>query len=221
MDLLRAAELRHAVRQFTDQPLDAGLVAQLEEKIAWANKEAGLNIKLVTEEPTAFASPMAKMLGFKQAKNYLIMAAPAGEKYDELLGYYGQQIVLFAQTQGLNSCWAAGTYKRRKVRPMVDGKVRASIALGYGATQGNPHEGKSPVQVTDAYTDKTPDWFKEGVRLALLAPTSMDRQGFYFTLNEDGSVTAKGAKGSWSALDLGIVKFQFELGAGTENFSWK
>ena len=64
-----------------------------------------------------------------------------------------------------------------------------------------------------------PDWFGRGVEAALLAPTAMNQQKFLFTL--DGSkVSSKAGMGFYTKLDLGIVKYHFEIGAGRENFRW-
>ena len=65
-----------------------------------------------------------------------------------------------------------------------------------------------------------PDWFQAGAEAALLAPTAMNQQKFVFTLNGD-KVSARAGLGFYSKIDLGIVKYHFELGAGKENFTWK
>ena len=65
----------------------------------------------------------------------------------------------------------------------------------------------------------SPRWFRSGVAAALLAPTAMNQQKFYLTLSED-KVTAKAKAGFYTKLDLGIVKYHFELGAGKDNFKW-
>lgn len=54
---------------------------------------------------------------------------------------------------------------------------------------------------------------------ALLAPTAMNQQKFMLVY-EDGKVTATAGKGFYSKIDLGIVKYHFEVGAGKENFIW-
>ena len=64
-----------------------------------------------------------------------------------------------------------------------------------------------------------PDWFRRGVQAALLAPTAMNQQKFMFTL-KGSTVTAKAGAGFYSKVDLGIVKYHFELGAGTDRFQW-
>lgn len=64
-----------------------------------------------------------------------------------------------------------------------------------------------------------PDWFKAGVEAALLAPTAMNQQKFTLELNGN-KVSAKPGMGFYTKVDLGIVKYHFELGAGIENFQW-
>lgn len=51
------------------------------------------------------------------------------------------------------------------------------------------------------------------------APTAMNQQEFYFELKE-GKIKAKPGFGFYTKIDLGIAKYNFEIGAGRENFSW-
>ena len=69
-------------------------------------------------------------------------------------------------------------------------------------------------------TRKTPEWFGRGLKAALLAPTAMNQQRFRFTLLPDDTVRAESRGGSYSHVDLGIVKYHFQLGAGRESFRW-
>jgi hypothetical protein len=57
------------------------------------------------------------------------------------------------------------------------------------------------------------------VAAALLAPTAMNQQKFRLTY-ADGTVIALAGKGFYTKLDLGIVKYHFEIGAGKENVIW-
>ena len=59
MTLLEAAAARHSVRAFEDRPLEAEPVSRLNELIAEVNRESGLHIQLVTNEPKAFDSIIA------------------------------------------------------------------------------------------------------------------------------------------------------------------
>ena len=74
------------------------------------------------------------------------------------------------------------------------------------------HKIKTAEQVSNISAD-TPEWFKAGVEAALLAPTAMNQQKFKLTY-ADGKVTAKAGLGFYSKVDLGIVKYHFEVASG-------
>nr|MCR4765489.1 nitroreductase [Bacteroidaceae bacterium] len=84
---------------------------------------------------------------------------------------------------------------------------------------------KTIEQVSNA-SSTTPLWFKKGVEAALLAPTAVNQQKFYFEYvgieNNQHKVLAK--KGfsliGYAQMDLGIAKYHFEIGAGKDNFIW-
>ncbi len=221
MEMMEAMRARHSVRSYVDRPLAADVVDVLEAEIAACNREGDLHIQLVKDEPEAFSGFMARYGRFSGVKNYIALAGKKGPELEEKCGYYGERLVLLAQSLGLNSCWVAMSYDKSKAACKLDAgeKLCIVIALGYGATQGVPHKSKSVEQVMAA-KGEVPDWFRAGVEAALLAPTAINQQKFRFAL-EDGAVAAKAGTGFYSRIDLGIVKYHFELGAGRENFHWK
>ena len=220
MDLKEAMQARHSVRQYKDQPLSVEVIAALQEEIAACNRESGLHIQLVTNEPRAFDGFMAHYGKFSGVTSYLALIGKKGPELDEKCGYFGQRLVLKAQQLGLNTCWVAMSYTKIKTAFTVDKgeKLCVVIALGYGATQGVPHKSRPFSEVAKA-DGQMPDWFKNGVEAALLAPTAMNQQKFLFTLSRD-KVSAKAGRGFYTKLDLGIVKYHFELGAGKDRFAW-
>ena len=117
------------------------------------------------------------------------------------VGYYGEQLMLLAQSLGLNSCWVGGTYKvvNRAYNVDLGQKLAAVIALGYGATQGVPHRSKAPQAVAPGY-DGAPEWFKRGVDAALLAPTALNQQKFSFCAGRSKWATCR-----WCARPPGAV----------------
>lgn len=139
---------------------------------------------------------------------------------DERSGYYGQRLVLLAQTLGLNTCWIALTFSKGKSATVVapGEKFVCAISLGYGTTQGVSHKVKSINEVSIAGST-VPDWFTKGVRSALLAPTAMNQQKFELTLYGD-KVKAQATGGFYSKVDLGIVKYHFEVGSGKDSSVW-
>lgn len=119
-----------------------------------------------------------------------------------------------AQQLGLNTCWVAMTYSKIPGAFKVEKgeKVTVVISLGYGQTEGISHKSKALEEVSNV-SSSTPVWFKSGVEAALLAPTAMNQQKFYFTYDND-NVTVKAGTGFYTKVDLGIVKYHFEVGAG-------
>ena len=227
MTIQEAIEARHSVRAYKDQPLTEEVVNVLNEKIAELNKLGNLHIQLIQNEPKAFQGKLAKYGKFSGVRNYLVMAGKKADDLNERIGYYGEQLVLLAQTLGLNTCWVGLSYSKVPgTYVLEDGeKIACYIALGYGENQGVGHKVKTVEQVSNA-SDVTPSWFKKGVEAALLAPTAVNQQKFSFELvdRKNGRPQVIAKKGfsviGYTQLDLGIVKCHFEIGAGKENFEW-
>lgn len=221
MDFKQAINERHSVRQYIDKPISDDIKAKLTEYVAEQNKESGLRIQILFDEPQAFNCFMADYGSFKNVTNYIALVGKKADDLDEKCGYYGEKIVLFAQTLGLNTCWVGMSYSKSKARFDISKceKLRLMIALGYGENQGKPHKSKSYDDVVKS-TLPAPDWFKKGVNAALLAPTAINQQKSTFFY--DGKcVWAKAGLGFFSKVDLGIAKAHFEIGAGKENVVWK
>ena len=228
MTLLEAIQARHSVRYYKQQPLSDDDARALQEKIDKVNREGRLHIQLIRNEPKAFLGPFARYGKFRAVTDYLVMAGVKADDLDERIGYYGEQLVLFAQTIGLNTCWVGLSYtKIPGTYVLNEGEViQAYIAIGYGETQGVTHKIKRIDQVSNV-TDLTPGWFRRGVEAALLAPTAINQQKFSFEYlpAADGKPAQVVAKRHFSLvgytqMDLGIAKYHFEVGAGTENFQW-
>ena len=223
MTLQEAIVARHSVRQYKNQTIEAEKVAQLRAAIEEVNREVGLHLQLVTDEPEAFAKGLAKYGKFSEIRNYIALVSRKG--LDEQLGYHGERVVLLAQTLGLNSCWVGLTFSKQPDHYTIgEGEtLHGVIALGYGATQGVQHPQKPVEKFFKAPAGDIPDWFRRGVEAAVLAPTAMNMQKFEFELLPDGRVAARtkfALVGTYLKIDLGIVKCHFEIGAGRENFRW-
>ena len=238
MTLQEAIEARHSVRAYKDQPLSEDIVKVLEDEVAIINNEGSLHIQLILDEPKAFQGTLAKYGKFRNVKNYLVMAGKQAEDLDERVGYYGERLVLLAQTLGLNTCWVGLSYSKVPGTYVLDEgeKIVCYIAIGYGETQGVGHKIKTVEQVsrsavrtlgssTDA-SGATPSWFRRGVEAALLAPTAVNQQKFFFEYVgvKDSCHRVLAKKGfsliGYTHMDLGIAKYHFEMGAGKENFVW-
>lgn len=222
MDIFEAMLCRHSVRRYTDRSIEETAVRQLQAEIEDCNAAGGLRIQLVLEEPQAFGNVLAHYGFFQGVKNYIALVGSESETLDERAGYFGERIVLKAQMLGLNTCWVAATYSRRKSRIQVSEGERlvCVIALGYGANQGRPHRNR-PMEKLYRAEGELPDWFRRGVEAAMLAPTAVNQQKFCFTLLREQTVRAESGRGSCTKIDLGIAKYHFEIGAGAEQFCWE
>lgn len=218
MDIIETMKNRHSVRQYIDKPLEIKVISELEREIQNCNMESGLHIQLVTNEPKAFNGFRAHYGKFSGVSNYIALIRKKGTDLEEKCGYYGERLVLFAQQLGLNTCWVAMTYSKIKTAFTIGKgeKLCIVIAIGYGKTQGISHKSKQLQEVMQV-DGNMPEWFKNGVEAALLAPTAMNQQKFTFVLH-DKQVAVKAGRGFYTKIDLGIVKYHFELGAGKSNF---
>lgn len=144
MDLMEAMRQRHSVRRYDPRPLEPAHAAALEEMVDACNRESGLHIQLVKDEPQAFDSAMAHYGKISGVTNYLALVGKKDAMLDETCGYYGEKLVLEMQRMGLNSCWVALTFKKiPDAYTVLPGeKLALVIALGYGLTQGAPHLSK-------------------------------------------------------------------------------
>ena len=228
MTIQEAIEARHSVRAYKGEPLAADVVEVLEERIKELNEKGHLHMQLIRNETKAFEGKLAKYGKFRGVNDYIVMAGQKADDLDERIGYYGEQLVLLAQTLGLNTCWVGLSYSKVPGTYVLEAGevIKAYIAIGYGETQGVSHKIKSVEQVSNA-NDLTPSWFRQGVEAALLAPTAVNQQKFFFEYipARDGKPVRVLAKRNFSLIgftqmDLGIAKCHFEIGAGKENFEW-
>ena len=218
MELMEAIRSRHSVRQYTDKPIPPETLAALAAEVSRCNEAGGLHIQLVHDEPEAFRGVLAHYGKFRGVRNYLALVGPKGA--DEKLGYYGERLALEAVRLGLDTCWVALTFRKGKCPVAVapGEKLVCVVALGYGQTHGVPHQSKSLSEVCRA-EGNLPEWFRSGVEAALLAPTATNQQKFLLTLSGD-RVKAESTGGFYARVDLGIVKYHFEVGAGQDHFTW-
>lgn len=209
---IEAIKNRHSVRQYEDKRIDGEVVQKLLDKIQEINQKSKLNFQLIEDAGQTYAKLLTKAMGLGSAPSVIACVGLDASDLDERVGYYGEQLVLFAQQQGLNTCWT-GTFNRKKIpaKINVDERLVITIAIGYGVTPGKTRKTKSAVQVVETTLD-TPEWFNLGVEMALLAPTAVNQQKFRISY-QDGEVMIKDQGGILGKVDLGIVKYHFEVGA--------
>ena len=205
---------RHSVRNYRDKAIENDAVQAINELIDECNREGKLHIQLLTDAGNTFNRLLNKAMGLGSAPSVIACVGPDDDTLDERIGYYGEKIVILAQQLGLNTCWA-GTYNKKNVKADIGAGERLAIviAIGYGINGGKPRKSKTVSEVIRGNEADMPEWFIEGVKMALLAPTAVNQQKFEFALKDDEvEIIDKGR--ILSKIDKGIVKYHFEIGSG-------
>ncbi len=218
MDILEIIKARHSVRAYENKPIEEEKRSVLNALTEQINRENGLNIQIIYDEPKCFDSFMAHYGKFSGTANYIAIVGKKSEKLDETLGYFGEMLVLKAQELGLNTCWVAMTHGKSRAKVESGEKEVCIIALGYGIGCGVEHKSK-PLNELCNYGEALPEWFLKGMEAALTAPTAMNQQKFYFELTAGNTVKASCKKGFYTKLDLGIVRYHFEAASGVKTVS--
>lgn len=214
MTILEAAACRHSVRQYRNEGIDKDTAFNLRGFIRECNTCGGINMQLVLNDPHTFTGMLARYGRFQNVNHYIAVVGSAASDVEERCGYYGEKVVLYAQQLGLNTCWVAMSFKKGKCQAKIaaDEKLYLVIAVGYGENQGTPHQ-MHPAEYFDGTSGQTPDWYRNGLEQVRFAPSAKNQQKFRFELKGD-KVFASPGRGFYTAIDLGIAKWHFEIGAG-------
>lgn len=218
MNKLEAIQKRHSVRNYLDRPIEKELVEKLKKEIEICNQEASLHLQLVTENEDAFKSMIPAFGRFKGVRNYIAMVGEKTKQTQERCGYYGAKLAILAQTLGLNTCFVTGSYKQSRCKVVLEAgeSILGVIAIGYGVTQGKAHKSKNLEKLGTGESF----WFKNGLMAAALAPTGMNRQNFFLEQIGEKAIAKPNDDKDITWMDLGIVKYHFEIGAGKDRTVW-
>ena len=214
MDETDAIRQRHSVRQYKPDRIEDDKVALIKAKLHELNAEGNLHLQFIEDADKTYNKLFNKVAGLGSAPSVIACVGKDTPGLDQRVGYYGEKLVLYAQTLGLNTCWT-GTFNRKNITADISEGERLviSIAIGYGKEPGKAHKSKSIDKLTES-KGQTPEWFNKGVEMALLAPTAINQQKFLIKLNPDESVEFIDKGGVLSQVDIGIVKCHFEIGSG-------
>lgn len=164
--------------------------------------------------------------------------------YEVAVGFLGEGIILHATSQGLGTCWVAGTYSRRMVEARVNlgdsEKIMAVSPIGFAQVSGTDMEGKSvqaprvihrrkPLQsiMRGLPVEDFPAGCLEMLEAARLAPSAINRQPWRFMVEPDGiTVSAAGFEllpMTARRLDCGIAMLHLEVAARAHGIhgEWK
>ena len=215
MTEIEAILARHSVRSYQNKKIEPDKVKLLNEKIAQLNKQGNLNLQFIENAGKTYNKLLNKALGLGSAPSVIACVGAEAEDLEERIGYYGQQLVLYAQQLGLNTCWA-GIFNKNAIpaKTAPGERIVISIAIGYGVNAGKARKSRTIDQVSSCSGER-PEWFDYAVEMALLAPTAMNQQKFEISCQE-GKVIFKDKGGLFSKVDLGIVKYNFSVGAAAK-----
>lgn len=219
---------RHSVREYDGKPLAQAEFDALGAVVEECARESGLDIQLVGDNPEVFnvIARFGLIRGCRTHVAFVVDDAKASDvtraAVDEVIGYWGQKIVLAAQDMGLNTCWCALCSRKKSRAAVAPGKrVRLVIAVGHGRTQGFPRKTKSIGALSSVECAKAPAWFAAAMEAAQLAPTAMNNQNFKITLLSDGkTVRIEAPQSGLNVIDEGIVRRNFEIAANEVGADW-
>jgi nitroreductase len=231
-----AVNARHSVRTYTGTPVDPVLLTELRVFCESLPGRSVARVAVVEDVPADLFTGMivgsyGRVVGARSA--LVVIGRPSKRHVQESMGYLGEAALLQATAMGLGTCWIAGSFDRsvafRLEELAEEERIFAISPLGYGVERPRTAErllkalvrAKHRRPVTEMAPGFDPEhwpaWAAEGVRLARIAPSAINRQPWRFEL-EPGAVTVsvvtRGAEGSISRLlDVGIAMLHFEVGA--------
>lgn len=231
-----AINTRHSRRTFTGRPVDPGVLAGLRDYCLQLPGHSVARVAVVESvRPDLFkgliVGSYGRVIGARSA--LVVIGKPAERAVQESMGYLGEAALLQATVMDLGTCWIAGSFDRGVAASLVDiaadEQIFAVSPVGHAVERPRSGERvlkamvrakhRRPVmEVAPGFdAESWPEWAAEGVRLARVAPSAVNRQPWRFDLETGAmkvSVVARGAEGSVSRLlDVGIAMLHFEVGA--------
>lgn len=224
-------EFRRTRRRFSPALFSRCTREHLKTLIARANSHpgAGIHFSLVLGDPQAFSNIFKTRGLFSGVHSYIVAAATRDDPLtQQLIGYYGEMMVLNLARSGICSCWVGKTYNKRRLAVPIwpDEKLFCVIAIGfptyipsavdvaaYFMKRLKKHKAE---QIMEYHGEgQPPRWFMKGIEAVLRAPSAHNRLPVHFSLDRNrGCVRAwADPNGGFENIDLGIAKLHFELGA--------
>lgn len=210
MNYLDLVRNRHSVRKFKDLKIQEDKKNKIKEKVRSLNEESGLNFQVFFDEPKCFKSKIFTYGSFKNANNYISLVGEKSTDLGKKIGYFGQDLLLFLQDLGLNTCWVGLTHGKSMAKINKNEKEVCLIAFAYGDERGNIHKSKD-----DDDLSNIKEFYNEKNSIILefckLAPTALNQQKFYLEFKDDGSYNLTRKMGPYSKVDFGIIKYHLDL----------
>lgn len=229
MDVFEAIERRVSCRSYSEKPVEQEKLERLAAAVERANGLAGSGARFELVRAAGPEVPcvrLSRAMFSGQPRCYIACICPDDAVAREQVGYFGEELVLFATQLGLGTCWVAGTYDAETlaVEPAEGEGIASIIPVGY-ETEKTPlkqrtiraalHAKDKPYErLVAGDVAGAPAWFEPSVRAATAAPTAVNLQPVTFTW-ENGTASASLPSNARSVqeIDLGICKLHFKLGS--------
>ncbi len=221
MTIYEAIEKRHTVRTYNALAIEGDLLAELSALIDRLNKEGNLHMQLVNGREGAFDDFIIHYGKWTGVTNYIALVGPDRENLDEACGYYGEQIVLWAQMNGLKTGWLDTQPKNETdAFTIAEGERHVlSMAIGFSDLEAKGPKA-AEIEKLSVVEGTAPEWFYDGMKCAVYAPTAGNQR--LFRIHWDGEhVSITSEPGFLEKVDLGIAKYHFEVGSGKNHDIWK
>lgn len=231
-----AITTRRSVRSYVDQVVDEPALNALGQFCRELPGGEVARVDVLLEAPADLFTGLivgsyGRVAGARSA--LLMIGRPGKRMVQESMGYLGEAAILQATAMGLGTCWVAGSFDRAVASRLTDldagERIFAVSPLGFAQERGRTGERllkamvrakhrRPAAEIAPGFDDERwPAWAAEGVRLARIAPSAVNRQPWRFDF-KDGLVTVsvvqRGLEGSVSRLlDVGIAMLHFEVGA--------
>ena len=241
---------RHSVRTYSGQPVTSDQLDELDRFCQTLPGREVARVEVARQVPaglfTGIAGGYGRVRGATSA--LVVVANTSALAFEESAGYIGEAVILQATTLGLGTCWVAGFFDRQVASSLVSltptERVLAVSPLGYPEPRPRLGErlmkravrahSRRPIEdIAPGFNEATwPAWAAQGVRLARLAPSAVNRQPWRFELESDPteigvgpvaseptgqlvvSAVSRGPEGGIPRrLDCGIAMLHFEVGA--------
>ncbi len=231
-----AINTRRSVRSYKGQRVDPAALAALHGFCTALPARSIARVAVLDDAPPDLFTGLVvggygRVTGAGSA--FLVIGRSDADLVQETMGYLGEAALLEATAMGLGTCWVAGSFDRTVASRLVDlgpeEQVFAISPLGYAEEKPRRSEAllkamvrakhRRPVlEIAPGFDEEHwPAWAAEGVRLARIAPSAVNRQPWRFELDQGAvkvTVVKRGAEGSVSRLlDVGIAMLHFEVGA--------
>jgi hypothetical protein len=236
VDWASAITARHSARTYTDRSVEASTLAALRQFCGRLPGRSVARVAVLESVPPdlftgVIVGSYGRVVGARSA--LVIIGRKERPAVQESMGYLGEAALLQATALGLDTCWIGGSFDQAvasRLAELAPGEAIFAVSpIGYA--EDRPRAGervlkalvranhRRPIEeIAPGFDEhRWPAWAAEGVRLARIAPSAVNRQPWRFDL-EPGcvviSVVARGAEGSVSRLlDVGIAMLHFQVGA--------